>query len=183
VGWSVRRCGRGGEEIGDGGEGGDVVGGGEFGATGGVGFDERGELEEIGVRGLELAVDAEVVAPEGAGADDGDAKGSGGIARSRYGFAHGLLFFRCSGGRDGGLDGFAATGVEAEHLGDLIVRLGGGGKAKAGCGRGGFAADVGVGRDELEQVEGDVFGAAGGVGAGFHECLSMQVLEAMVAVG
>jgi hypothetical protein len=45
------------------------------------------------VRGLELAVDAEVVAPEGAGADDGDAKGSGGIAGSRYGVAHGLGYF------------------------------------------------------------------------------------------
>ncbi len=44
-------------------------------AAGGVGFDEGGELDEGGVGEFELAVDAEVVAPEGAGTDDGYAEG------------------------------------------------------------------------------------------------------------
>ena len=61
----------GGEEIGDGREGGDVAGGGEGGASIGVGFDEGGEMNEVGVSELELAVDAEMIAPEGTGADDG----------------------------------------------------------------------------------------------------------------
>jgi hypothetical protein len=41
----------------------------------GVGFDEGGELYEAGAGEFELAIDAEVVAPEGAGTDDGDADG------------------------------------------------------------------------------------------------------------
>jgi len=44
-------------------------------AAGGVGFDESGQLDEGGLGLLELAVDAEVVAPEGAGTDDGYAEG------------------------------------------------------------------------------------------------------------
>lgn len=63
-----------GEEFGEGREGGDVVGGGEGGAATGVGFDESGEVNELGVSLFELAVDAEMVAPEGAGADDGYAQ-------------------------------------------------------------------------------------------------------------
>ncbi len=63
------------EEIGDGGEGGDVAGGGEGAAAAGVGFDERGELNEAGIGLFELAIDAEMIAPEGAGADDGYAQG------------------------------------------------------------------------------------------------------------
>ena len=44
------------------------------GAALGVGFDEGGELDEFGLSGFELAVDAKVIAAEGAGADDGDAQ-------------------------------------------------------------------------------------------------------------
>ncbi len=64
----------GGEDVGDGGEGGDVVGGGEGGAPLGEGIDESGELDEMRVSELEFAIDAKVIAPEGTGADDGDAK-------------------------------------------------------------------------------------------------------------
>ena len=62
------------EEFGEGGEGGDVVGGGGGVAATGVGLDESGEENELGMSKFELAVDAEVIAPEGAGADDSYAK-------------------------------------------------------------------------------------------------------------
>lgn len=78
-----------GEEIGDGGEGGDVEGGGEGAAARGVGIDERGELNEAGVGLFELAEDAEVVAPEGAGADDGYAQGRHGYFFAAEGSATG----------------------------------------------------------------------------------------------
>ena len=55
-------------------EGGDVVGGGVGGAACVVGFDERGEVNELGLSLFEFVVDAEMIAPEGAGADDGYAK-------------------------------------------------------------------------------------------------------------
>ena len=59
-----------GEEFGDRREGGDVVGGGEGGATCVVGLDESGELNELRVSLFEFAIDTEMIAPEGAGADD-----------------------------------------------------------------------------------------------------------------
>jgi hypothetical protein len=65
------------------GEGGDVVEVGEVVAASGVGFDEGGEVDEVGVGEFELAVDAEVVAPEGTSTDDGYAYGGHG----RYFFA------------------------------------------------------------------------------------------------
>jgi hypothetical protein len=64
----------GGQEFVDGGEGGDVVEGGEVVAAGGVGFDQGGQMDEVGVGLFELAIDAQVVAPEGAGTDDGYAE-------------------------------------------------------------------------------------------------------------
>ena len=64
----------GGEEFGERCEGWDVIGRGKEGAALGVGFDERGELNEFGVSKFELAVDAKVIAPEGASANDGDAQ-------------------------------------------------------------------------------------------------------------
>jgi len=57
--------------------------------------------------------------------------------------------------------GFAAAGVEVEERGDLVFVLGGGCAAEAGGGGGGALGDVGVRGDKLEEVEGDVFGAAG----------------------
>ena len=63
-----------GEEFFDRREGGDVGGGGEGGTARCVGFDKCGEVNELGVSLFELAIDAEMIAPEGAGADDGYAK-------------------------------------------------------------------------------------------------------------
>ncbi len=65
----------GGEEFGDGGEGGDVVGSGVGGAALGEGVDERCELDELRQSEFEFAIDAQVITPEGAGTDDGDAYG------------------------------------------------------------------------------------------------------------
>ncbi len=64
----------GGEEFGEGREGGDGVGRGDGGAARCVGFDESRELNELGMSKFELAVDAKMIAPKGAGADDGDAQ-------------------------------------------------------------------------------------------------------------
>ena len=64
---------------------------------------------------------------------------------------------------NGGFDGFAAAAVEVEQVGDLVFWLGAGRDAEAGA-AGGLLAYVGVGGDELEQVEGDIFRAAGGAG-------------------
>jgi hypothetical protein len=55
-------------------EGGDLELGSQGFAALGVDFHEARELNHLGVRLLEFAVDAKVVSPEGAGADDGDAK-------------------------------------------------------------------------------------------------------------
>jgi hypothetical protein len=59
-------------------EGGDLELGSQGFAALGVEFYEPRECNEIGVRLLEFAVDAKVVTPEGAGADDGDTKRSHG---------------------------------------------------------------------------------------------------------
>jgi len=48
-------------------------------------------------------------------------------------------------------------------VGDRVLGLGGGGKAEAGGGGSGGLGDVGVAGDEFEEVESDVFRAAGGV--------------------
>jgi hypothetical protein len=63
-----------GEKLGDGGEGGDVVGRGEGRAALVEGIDERYELNELRMSEFEFAIDAKMITPEGAGADDGDAK-------------------------------------------------------------------------------------------------------------
>ena len=68
-------CEVGGEQFGDVGEGGDVVGGGVGGAALGDGVDERYELDEVRVSEFQFAVDAKVIPPKGSGADDCDAKG------------------------------------------------------------------------------------------------------------
>ena len=52
----------------------DVVEHGEFGAASRIRRDERSEFELAGVQGFKLVVDAEMVAAEGAGADDRDAR-------------------------------------------------------------------------------------------------------------
>ncbi len=65
---------RGTQHVCDGGEGRDVVLGGEGFTQRGTGFDEGGELDEVRLGGLELAIDAEMVSPEGAGPDDGNAQ-------------------------------------------------------------------------------------------------------------
>lgn len=63
----------GGEEIVDGGKGRDAEGFGGALAELWVGFDERGEVDE-GRGLLELAIDAQMITAEGAGADDRDAE-------------------------------------------------------------------------------------------------------------
>jgi hypothetical protein len=75
-------------------------------------------------------------------------------------------------------DGYAAAGVELEELGELIFGLGGGGKSEAGRG-GAFGAEIGVGGNEFEEIESDVFRAArsGGAVAGFHKSLSEHVAK------
>jgi hypothetical protein len=55
-------------------EGGNLELGSQGFAALGVEFHKARELNQLGVRLLEFAVDAKVVTPEGAGADDGDAK-------------------------------------------------------------------------------------------------------------
>jgi hypothetical protein len=65
----------GGEQVGDGGEGREVVGGGEGCAALVDPLVERCELDEVGVSEFEFAIDAKVIPPEGARAHDGDAKG------------------------------------------------------------------------------------------------------------
>jgi hypothetical protein len=72
-----------GEEVVDGREGGDVAGGGYGGAARRVGFDEGGEVDELGVSLFELAVDAEMIAAEGAGPDDGYAERRHGLLLCR----------------------------------------------------------------------------------------------------
>ena len=103
---------------------------------------------------------AQVVAAEGACADDRDANGAG----------HGLL--------DGGFDGLTAASVEVQELGDGVFALGGGGCGETGGRVAGAGLDVGVRGEEFEQIERDVFRAAGGGGggAGVHVGLSLSPL-------
>ena len=84
---------------------------------------------------------------------------------------------RCGAGQRR-FNGYAAAGVELEQLGELIFGLGGGGKAEAGGGSA-LGAEVGVGGNELEEIESDVFRAArsGVVIAGFHKSLSEHVAK------
>ncbi len=111
-----------------------------------------------------------MIAAECARADDGDAEGR-----------HGLLL-RGRGRVDGGFHGGAATCVEREDVVDLIFGLGGRRDAEAGCG-GGLGAEVGVRGDELEQVEGDVLGAACvGVGADVHRAMVAGVPDGVQTV-
>ena len=63
-----------GEEIWKRREGWNGVRRGESRAAPGVGFDERGELNEFRVSKFQLAIDAEVIAPEGASANDSNAQ-------------------------------------------------------------------------------------------------------------
>lgn len=53
-------------------EGWDVVGRGERCAALGVRFDKSGELNEFGVSEFQFSIDAKVIAPEGAGTNDGN---------------------------------------------------------------------------------------------------------------
>ena len=62
----------GGEQIGERGEGWDVVGSSEGGTALGDRFDERGQLNELRLSDFELAIDAKVITPEGASANDCD---------------------------------------------------------------------------------------------------------------
>ena len=73
------------EELGERREGGDGVGSGKGGAALGVGFDESGEMDEVWMSQFELAIDAEMIAPEGTGADDGYVE-----RRHGYFFAEGV---------------------------------------------------------------------------------------------
>ncbi len=115
---------------------------------------ERREIESRDACLLEVAEDAEVIAAKSAGADDGHAER----------FGHRLLL-----GGVRGFDGYTAAGVEIEELRDLIFGPGGGLHAEAGGAGSGTGFEIGVGGDELEEIKGDVFGAAEtGVAACVH---------------
>lgn len=134
-----------------------------FGCYGWVNVDQSGELD--GLAGLfEFAIDAEVIAAEGSGSDDGYAEWMEG--------GHLFLF-----------DGFATTSVELEEMGDLIFGFCTAGNAEAGSACA-FAADIGLGCDEFEQIERDVLGAARCID-GFHEVIplvsSLVMLMVLVA--
>jgi hypothetical protein len=77
-----------------------------------------------------------------------------------------------------GFDGYAAACVEIEQLGELIFGLGSRGQAET-SGGGTLGAEVGVGGDEFEEIESDVFRAArgGGAVAGVHKSLSKHVAK------
>jgi hypothetical protein len=67
-----------------------------------------------------------------------------------------------------GFNGLAAAGVKLKEVLHLILGLGGRGETESG-GRGGGTAYVGVASDKFEQIESDIFGAAGGgERSGFH---------------
>jgi len=78
------------------------------------------------------------------------------------GWAFRLLFKRS-------FDGFAAAGIELQKRRNLVFWLRRRGDSEARRGGGAGFGYVGMGSDELEQVEGDVFGATGGGGGLFHE--------------
>jgi hypothetical protein len=121
--------------------------------------NDGGEVDGVAVL-VELTIDADVVLTEGTGAEDGD---SGFIERQGMRLARGSL----------ALDGGEASAVEVEEVRDLVVGLSGGWRGEAGGGAALLAADAGGGSDEFEQIEGDIFIAAGcGTGGGcwdFHE--------------
>ena len=73
-----------GQKLVDRSEGGNGVAGGCGRARCGVGVYDGRELHFGGGRGFELAVDAEMVAAEGTGPDDGDAEGRHVICRSNW---------------------------------------------------------------------------------------------------
>ena len=87
------------------------------------------------------------------------------------------LLLRC-GARQRGFDRDATAGVELEQLRDLIFGLGRRGKTEAGRGAS-LVSEVGVSGYELEEIEGDVFRAAGSgeVVAGFRKSLSEHVAK------
>ena len=114
-----------------------------------VAFGDRGGARRIRLNGGDegslghLAEDAQMVAPEGSGADHGDAR-------------------RMDCGRQSGLasgDDGEASAVEVEKLVDLIFGLGRRRTAEAGGRRCG-TAEAGAGGDEFQQVERDIFVAA-----------------------
>jgi hypothetical protein len=99
------------EALFDGGEAGDAEFLCGFGGGSGAAVDDGGELD--GLAGLfELAIDAEMIAPEGSGSDNGDAE----WMRGRH-----LLLF--GPGFEWGFDCLAAAGVEFEQVLHLIVWL------------------------------------------------------------
>ena len=109
------------------------------------------------MRGLEFAIDTDMIAAEGAYTNDSNAYGGG---------SHGLFFG--TGRSDGRIDGLATTNIEVEDLSDLVLGLGAGSRSEAGCGGDRFVAEVGVSGDELEEIESDVFRAASGVEGSVH---------------
>jgi hypothetical protein len=134
----------------------------------GIGFSDGDQPDELGMRGFEFAVDADVIAAKSTDTDDGYTNGGG---------SH-RLFFR-TGGSDGSVDGLAATSVEVEDLGDLVLDLSAGSGSEAGSSGDRLVADVGVGSDDFQQIESDVFRAASGVGRivhgkAFQKCLTRR---------
>jgi hypothetical protein len=73
-----------------------------------------------------------------------------------------------TGGSDGSVDGLAATSVEVEDLGDLVLDLNAGSGSEAGSSGDRLVADVGVGSDDFQEIESDVFRAASGVEGSVH---------------
>jgi len=146
------------EALFDGGEGGDAELRGGFGSDGCAGLDDGGELYGLASL-LELFVDAKVIASKGSSPDDGDLKWMGG----------GHLL-------DGSFNGLPAARVELQQRGDLIFGLGRRCNAEPG-GTAGLSGDVRRCSDKLQQIQGDVFGAACGVGCGIHEKRSLSVIK------
>jgi len=78
-------------------------------------------------------------------------------------------------------DRLTAAGVEFEEVRYLVLGLGGGWNAEAG-GSGGFVAYIGLGCNELEQIERDIFRATR-CGGGFHEVVPLVSLSLMLMGG
>jgi hypothetical protein len=119
--------------------------------AGGIAFNNGGEAHRSARCGAQLVKDAEMIAAEGAGADDGEADGRQ-IMSCHLRSAAALAF-----------DDLEAACVELEQVRDLVFGLGAGWSGKAG-GSGRGTADVCGGRDEFEEIEGDVFVAASSAG-------------------